>query len=142
MPPRGRMPHLHTTSVLRVIRTSKVARTPRATVARNVLRHCASIPQPPLDLLSPNGAISGQEAKRRFGGQPHCAPAPGTGHTSPHRTGDTMRKRLAALLPVLVAAALSTGCAGASAPTSPASQPDETADLASVRKEIASDGAV
>lgn len=41
-----------------------------------------------------------------------------------------------------VAAALATGCAGASAPTSPASQPDETASLASVRKEIASDGAV
>jgi len=41
-----------------------------------------------------------------------------------------------------VAAALATGCAEASAPTSPASQPDETADLASVRKEIASDGAV
>ena len=80
-----------------------------------------------------------------------------------------MRKRLATLPPVLVAAALATGCAGASAPTSPASQPeqakpeatatttdtpssdassssnapaqpDETADLASVREEIASDG--
>lgn len=80
-----------------------------------------------------------------------------------------MRKRLATLLPVLVAAALTTGCAGASAPTSPASQPeqakpeatatttdtpssdtsspskapaqpDETANLASVREEIASDG--
>lgn len=81
-----------------------------------------------------------------------------------------MRKRLAALLPVLVAAALTTGCAGASAPTSstpqpeqaqpeataittdtPSSdstsspsnasaQPDETVDLASVRDEIASDG--
>ena len=80
-----------------------------------------------------------------------------------------MRKHLAALLPVLVAAALTTGCAGASAPTSPTpqpeqakpeatatttdtpssdtsspsnppAQPEETADLASVREEIASDG--
>lgn len=81
-----------------------------------------------------------------------------------------MRKRLATLLPVLVAAALTSGCAGTSAPTSPTpqpeqaqpevtatttdtpssdstsspsnapAQPEETADLASVREEIASDG--
>lgn len=49
---------------------------PRATVARNVLRDCGSIPQPPLDFPSPNGAISGQEAKRRFGGQPAAPQRP------------------------------------------------------------------